>query len=88
MKSPEVEQPRVFEAADDDEVHFAGVQNSTGVLALDSSGGDVDISDLCLWAVGISLTHPSTGELLNLSIEEPPLSEAVRASEFEAWHCV
>ncbi|BDA48980.1 probable ribosomal large subunit pseudouridine synthase D [Coccomyxa sp. Obi] len=66
---------------------LTGVQRSTGDLALDSSGGVVDTSDLCLWAVGISLTHPSTGELLNLGIEEPPLFEAVRASEFEAWRC-
>lgn len=73
-----------------DEMRFAiaGVQESIGDLALDSSGGAVDTSDLCLWAVGISLTHPSTGELLNLSIEEPQLFEAVRLSEFEAWHCM
>jgi hypothetical protein len=50
----------------------------------DSSAG-VDASDLCLWAVGISLTHPSSGELMTFSIEEPPLFDAVRAREFEAW---
>ena len=49
------------------------------------SAEEVDTSDLCLWAVSISLTHPSTGELMTFSIDEPPLFNAVRGREFEAW---
>lgn len=55
-----------------------------GSVGLDSEG-EVDTSELCLWAVGISLTHPATGELMSFNIDEPPLFEAVRAAEFETW---
>jgi hypothetical protein len=44
-----------------------------------------EASGLCLWAVGVSLTHPRSGELMTLAIGEPPLFEAARAREFEAW---
>lgn len=62
----------------------AGVQKSRSSFACEEQE-DVDVTGLCLWAVGISLTHPSSGELMNLSIEEPALFEAVRAREFELW---
>jgi len=49
---------------------------------------DVDASLLCLWAVGISLTHPRTGVLMNFQIEEPRLFDAVREREFQAWRAL
>lgn len=47
--------------------------------------GDVDTSLLCLWAVSLSLTHPRTGILMQFDVEEPPLFEAVRERELQAW---
>ena len=35
--------------------------------------------EMCLWAVGLSFTHPFTGELVSLAIPEPPVFEAARA---------
>ena len=49
---------------------------------------DVDASLLCLWAVGLSLTHPRTGVLMNFKIEEPRLFDAVREREFQAWRAL
>ena len=46
---------------------------------------DVDTSLLCLWAVSLSLTHPLTGVLMQFDVEEPPLFEAVRERELQAW---
>ena len=65
-------------------VATAGSHRVAGSVGLDSEG-EVDTSELCLWAVGISLTHPATGELMSFNIDEPPLFEAVRAAEFETW---
>ncbi len=45
----------------------------------------MEVSSLCLWAVGLSLTHPRTGVLMNFELEEPPLFDAVREREFQAW---
>lgn len=61
------------------------MQKSADSVGLEGDDGEVDTTELCLWAVGISLTHPSTGDLMEFSIEEPPLFEAVRAAEFEMW---
>jgi hypothetical protein len=53
-----------------------------------AAGGEDGASGLCLWAVSISLTHPRSGQLVQLSIPEPPLFEAVRAREFAAWRAL
>ena len=40
---------------------------------------------LCLWACGLSLTHPCTGELVRLEVPEPACFEEVRAAELATW---
>lgn len=41
--------------------------------------------EMCLWAVGLSFTHPFTGQLVTLAIPEPPAFEAARVRELHAW---
>lgn len=40
---------------------------------------------LFLWAVSIELTHPTTGERLSLSVDEPPKFHSLRARERRRW---
>ena len=40
---------------------------------------------LCLWAGGLSLTHPVTGALLSCEASEPAFFATVRKYERQAW---
>ena len=40
---------------------------------------------LCLWAGGLSLTHPITGDLLSCEASEPAFFATVRKFERQAW---
>ena len=40
---------------------------------------------LCLWAGGLSLTHPITGALLSCEASEPAFFATVRKYERQAW---